>query len=391
MSDIFFHFSDLHIKQEGSSVIKFEKEICRYVQNLSIPYNNIFIVISGDIAFSGNVSEYENAMQLFENIKDSIQEGKHVYFLMVPGNHDCNFLGRIPVRENLLKTLKNRDDNIDISEFDIFKEVQKEYLDFDKIYSPSDELKITEKPYCKIYSIKGMHKYNFFLFNSALFCKKDDKYGDVHFPLKELDELKDYISKDMSSINIAISHHPFNWQDDTSYTSIKNFFERNFSMIFLGHEHSGEVRSVQKNGRKQFLELKGGILGDQNNQLGGFFAYKMNIASIEATQYLWDAERKVFIDTNIGELSFDKDGLRLKEELIKMGYDCIYTREPGGSKIAESIRNILLDVNNTEMDDRTEALLYAASRRQHLKEVVLPALENKKIVLMTKCVLIRMV
>lgn len=64
-----------------------------------------------------------------------------------------------------------------------------------------------------------------------------------------------------------------------------------------------------------------------------------------------------------------------------MGYDCIYTREPGGSKIAESIRNILLDVNNTEMDDRTEALLYAASRRQHLKEVVLPALENKKIVL----------
>ena len=71
----------------------------------------------------------------------------------------------------------------------------------------------------------------------------------------------------------------------------------------------------------------------------------------------------------------------LKEELIKMGYDCIYTREPGGSKIAESIRNILLDVNNTEMDDRTEALLYAASRRQHLKEVVLPALENKKIVL----------
>ena len=71
----------------------------------------------------------------------------------------------------------------------------------------------------------------------------------------------------------------------------------------------------------------------------------------------------------------------VQEELIKMGYDCIYTREPGGSKIAESIRSILLDVNNTEMDDRTEALLYAASRRQHLKEVVLPALENKKIVL----------
>ena len=71
----------------------------------------------------------------------------------------------------------------------------------------------------------------------------------------------------------------------------------------------------------------------------------------------------------------------VQEELIKMGYDCIYTREPGGSKIAESIRNILLDVNNTEMDDRTEALLYAASRRQHFVEKVLPALNEGKIVL----------
>ncbi len=68
-------------------------------------------------------------------------------------------------------------------------------------------------------------------------------------------------------------------------------------------------------------------------------------------------------------------------KLKEMGYECIYTREPGGSKIAESIRNILLDVENTQMDDRTEALLYAASRRQHLKEVVLPALEENKIVL----------
>lgn len=69
------------------------------------------------------------------------------------------------------------------------------------------------------------------------------------------------------------------------------------------------------------------------------------------------------------------------EELKKLGYDVVYTREPGGSKIAESIRNILLDVENTGMDPRTEALLYAASRRQHLKDRVLPALKNKSIVL----------
>ena len=54
--------------------------------------------------------------------------------------------------------------------------------------------------------------------------------------------------------------------------------------------------------------------------------------------------------------------------------DVILTREPGGSEIAESIRHNILNPENTEMDSRTEALLYAASRRQHLTELVLPAL-----------------
>ena len=48
------------------------------------------------------------------------------------------------------------------------------------------------------------------------------------------------------------------------------------------------------------------------------------------------------------------------------GYQVRYTREPGGSNIAEQIRHVILDPKNTEMDARTEALLYAASRRQHL-------------------------
>lgn len=67
---------------------------------------------------------------------------------------------------------------------------------------------------------------------------------------------------------------------------------------------------------------------------------------------------------------------KLKED----GYDVIHTREPGGIEIAEKIRKIILDPSNTDMDERTEALLYAASRRQHLVKKVLPALKEGKIV-----------
>lgn len=57
------------------------------------------------------------------------------------------------------------------------------------------------------------------------------------------------------------------------------------------------------------------------------------------------------------------------------------TREPGGNPISESIRAIILDRANTAMDYRTEALLYAAARRQHLAETILPALAADKLVL----------
>lgn len=59
----------------------------------------------------------------------------------------------------------------------------------------------------------------------------------------------------------------------------------------------------------------------------------------------------------------------------------ISTREPGGINISEQIREIILNRENTAMDPRTEALLYAASRRQHLAERVIPAIEENKLVI----------
>lgn len=74
-------------------------------------------------------------------------------------------------------------------------------------------------------------------------------------------------------------------------------------------------------------------------------------------------------------------GKKIVERLIQDGYEVIYTREPGGIDIAEQIRNVILDVKNTNMDPRTEALLYAASRRQHLIEKIVPAIKDNKIII----------
>ena len=71
----------------------------------------------------------------------------------------------------------------------------------------------------------------------------------------------------------------------------------------------------------------------------------------------------------------------VKQELLELGYDVLYTREPGGSPIAEKIRELILDISNLGMDDKTEALLYAASRREHITKTIIPALNEGKIIL----------
>lgn len=73
---------------------------------------------------------------------------------------------------------------------------------------------------------------------------------------------------------------------------------------------------------------------------------------------------------------------KLNTKLIEvLNVPLVTTREPGGSDIAEKIREVILDPNNKEMDDRTEALLYAASRRQHIIETIKPALNRGEVVL----------
>lgn len=71
----------------------------------------------------------------------------------------------------------------------------------------------------------------------------------------------------------------------------------------------------------------------------------------------------------------------ISEYFKKKGREVILTREPGGIKISEEIRNIILDVNNTMMTKETETLLYAAARMQHLSEKVIPALERGDVVI----------
>ncbi len=71
----------------------------------------------------------------------------------------------------------------------------------------------------------------------------------------------------------------------------------------------------------------------------------------------------------------------LHDHLLQQGRTVMLTREPGGTSIGDQIRKVLLDPKNKGLDPTAELLLYAASRAQHLREVILPALAGGVVVL----------
>ncbi|EGD50118.1 thymidylate kinase, partial [Thermoanaerobacter ethanolicus JW 200] len=73
------------------------------------------------------------------------------------------------------------------------------------------------------------------------------------------------------------------------------------------------------------------------------------------------------------------------EYLLKQGYNILVLREPGGTKVGEKVRDILLDKNNF-ISPVTETLLYASSRAQLVEEKILPALEKGQIVILDRFV-----
>lgn len=90
----------------------------------------------------------------------------------------------------------------------------------------------------------------------------------------------------------------------------------------------------------------------------------------------------IFITFEGAEGSGKSTQIALCEQYLRdQGKDVLLVREPGGVKISEAIRGLLLDVNNTEMNEECEVLLYMAARAQLVAEVVLPALGQDQVVL----------
>lgn len=256
MSLSVIHFSDIHIKDERDVIFtRIDKLKAACVSSLPTE-GDVVIVVSGDIAFSGEQEQYYLAMKMFEEISQYIKQEKRskVRILCVPGNHDCDFdLKSLHMRDVLIESAKPS--NIDCEYYNQVKKVQHMYDDFSRTYGIN-----SEKCLPTVELIVGENKVLFLLGNTSWMSVIEEEPGKIIMPT----HLFPTIRAEEYKIIFYVCHHPNNWMNPNFKRDYIDYVRSSADIILVGHEHErdnykeeGSAFSVFCNHGKELQETNG--------------------------------------------------------------------------------------------------------------------------------------
>ena len=263
MSISLLHLSDLHLKEVDGDWCS---EKIEEIFNLSTTHiditTDIFICISGDIVYSGSLSEFEVAKEFLINLKVKLESKfKSVNIVTAPGNHDSLFPKEDDVREALIAAVySGKNDNVKDGIVASCSEVQNNYFEFRESFEPSVVNRVSWSNVFDIDSKRIVFK----VFNSSLFSTiNDHKEGYGHLLIPSVDHL----NEDDGDIVISMLHHPVNWLRQTNMHKMKMFLEKTSDLILTGHEHMPKSNKTIGNHRKENFYIAADIGKDNKNNL----------------------------------------------------------------------------------------------------------------------------
>ncbi len=199
----------------------------------------IFLCITGDIAYSGLVEQYNLAKVFFDDLYDKLVERYYdmtIRYVFIPGNHDCDFTDGNSTVRNTLITNPNVDMS-DESTIAICTSIQKNYYEFIQKYIDKG-IAIGNIPN-KIFTENiisderlGKEKIYFHLFNTA-WCSKKKEISDIKIYVPD-----DVDTKKSSDIVVTLMHHGTNWFDWKAKKVWDEYHKRFSDVILIGHDHT---------------------------------------------------------------------------------------------------------------------------------------------------------
>ncbi len=267
MRVILLHLSDIHIRCGSNPIIKRVKDIANALNICTDEECICFLIVSGDIANSGDSKEYEIAYKFISDLLQEINLNNkisQVCPILIPGNHDCNFKNVKSTRRDLINHLYQIDqpyNHIDNDHIDALTDIQKEYFAFaqklDCVGQQANPIFWFRK-----YEIEQYH-IHFLCFNTAWMSTKPEEQGRLFFPVN-LISLNDIHSNDKNTVAVSVFHHPYNWFASQHIKDFKNLIHSSSDIIITGHEHDidnqtnisikGKIQEVMQGGLLQYHE-----------------------------------------------------------------------------------------------------------------------------------------
>lgn len=289
MSVLIIHLSDIHIRGANSPIISRYERICAAVSSQLPSADRVLIIVSGDIAQSGQEAEYAAAKQFFDGLLEQLSQetSAPVDIVFVPGNHDCDFRKNTFSRENNIAAVTKGGGAIDETVIAACTEVQNEYFEFQGSFSTpveGDRLRWVYK-----FELGGK-RWEIVCLNVAWISKLHEDKG-LTFPFKNYE----VVGGTGADVRITVLHHPLNWFDAMSYRDFRRYLRQTSSLILTGHEHEGNSGLVIEDeaGKSAFVEAC--ALQHGSGDLGGtgFFLIRIDAQSseFEATRFDYSRTR----------------------------------------------------------------------------------------------------
>lgn len=241
------HLTDAHIKSSSDWIIDKYSNIVSAVKDIYEDCDKIYMVFTGDIAFSGSEEEYQIAYKFLNSIRSLIKTlyGDKLFLkiIITPGNHDCNFKKDKQTRKNAISNMSYDyigDDN------SVIEECLSIQTSFWKFYQMiNNEVECTNSIYDAITDQINGKDIVFHCFNTAWMSSLTETVGTLFYPVEKV---KKQVNK-FGDLNISIFHHHYSWLNPNTTDNNKNEFSqciREFSdMIIYGHEHEQQGVKVQ--------------------------------------------------------------------------------------------------------------------------------------------------
>ena len=284
MKLLVIHLSDTHLENLDNSKLSKVEKIANTIKKYK-HVDKIALVLSGDLAASGEKNDYKAMRYLIGNLISKIHEKteykKFINVYLVPGNHDMNYrmIGTLPEEYTYKET-----------EWD--NKVYQETNLLENFYEYAKQQHCYEKNKFVDYqtiNVQGI-RINFSLINSAVFSRKSNDKGLHYFPMNHLRKVE-------ADVSIAVMHHAPEWLLDDNKVEMEKYLRENHDILLLGHEHTSRSKEEIFESSNSIKIVNGGALFESHNEKSSNY----NLIELDITnnlmnihQYGWDEKAAMY-------------------------------------------------------------------------------------------------